>query len=483
MRVLLAIPPYDFRDFYPEYMARKTADRSRFGLIPGATPPIGLLLIAAVLRQAGHEVFFLDGVYATEEDFHRVMRVHEIELVGLLMMGYGWNTSQSFLLRLKDGFPAIPIVVGGPWPDVMQKECLEQNPAVDFAAAGDGEYIMRDLVACVERKGDLSAVRGIAWRDGGAVRVNPKAALIYDLDALPFPARDLVDMAKYAPSIGHYHRLPATTMMGQRGCKHECIFCHTNTWMRHGERYRSAANVVDEMQELEERYGVRDILFWDNNLTEDYDGIHTRCEEILRRDLSVIWSGNTRSDTLDLPTARLLRRSGCWKLLIGIESGVQKNLDTLKKGETLEQIERGVRICQQVGIRVFATVMFGIPGETYEEGLETIEFAKKLNADYTKFFTIGVHPGTALHDMADRYGTCLGHAQSQSHQSSGFVPNTMTKAQLDELIHRANRSFYMRPAYIAMKLRTMRSPTDLYQNVVGFRAYSRAVFAERAARA
>jgi len=394
------------------------------------------------------------------------------------MMGFGWSRSQDFLRNVKTACPDVHISVGGPWPDTMQRECLKENPAVDSSAAGDGEYIARDLVKCLESGGDLASVKGIAWRNGNQIVVNPQAPLIHDLDAVPFPARDLIELHRYRPSIGHYHRLPATTMIGQRGCKHKCIFCHTNSWMRHGERYRSPMNVVDEMEDLEQRYGVRDILFWDNNLTEDYDSINTRCEEISRRGLNVIWSGNTRADSLDRATARAMKRAGCWKLLIGIESGVQKNLDTLQKGETLEQTERAVRLCQEVGIRVFATFIFGIPGETYDEGLKTIDYAIKLNADYTKFNTMAVHPGTALHDNMDHFGTCLGNTDSQSHHLAGFIPHTMTREQLTTLFHKANRSFYMRPKYILHKLRSTNSLEDLKQNIRGFRSYSRAFLEE-----
>ena len=391
MRVLLALPPYDFRDFYPEYMARKTkvAEGKGFGLIPGATAPLGLLYIAAVLRDSGHDVTFMDGVFSSEGQMLGFIKREEIELLGCMMMGYGWFGSQEFLRRVKEVRPETTIVVGGPWPDVRQSECLEQNEAVDFAVAGDGEYILRDLIRCLEEGGDPTSVPGLAWREGGEIRRSPPAPLIEDLDGVPFPARELIDTRRYSPAIGHYLRQPCSTMIGQRGCGHRCIFCHTNTPMRTYERYRSPNNVVDEMEELEHRYGTRDILFWDNNLTENLKNISERCEEKLRRGLKVIWSGNTRCDTLDEETAKLMHRAGCWKLLIGIESGVQRNLDTLQKNETVEGIERGVRICQKVGIRVFATFIFGIPGETYEDGLESIEFAKKLNADYVKFFTLG----------------------------------------------------------------------------------------------
>ncbi|MFT7622545.1 MAG: anaerobic magnesium-protoporphyrin IX monomethyl ester cyclase [Myxococcota bacterium] len=476
MRVLLGIPPYDFREFYPEYAAKKLGKGQ---LIPGATPPLGLLYIAAVLRAAGHDVIFLDGIRAEAEDFVEAIRTKDVGLTCLLMTGFAWARSQDFMRDLKEACPDTPIAVGGPWPDTMQKQCLEENPAVDFAGAGDGEYIVRELVACLENGGNVSDVKGIAWRtDDGMIIVNDRAPLIYELDEVPFPARDLLDINEYAPSIGHYHRLPATTMIGQRGCRHKCIFCHTNTWMRHGERYRSPENVVDEMMYLEKAYGVRDILFWDNNITENYESIRRRCELLIERGSKLIWSGNSRADTLDLDTAKLMKRAGCWKLLIGVESGVQKNLDELKKGETVASIERAIKICKQVGIRVFATFIFGVPGETFEDGLKTIEFAKRLSPDYAKFNTMAAHPGTALHDTMDYYGTCLGDVESQSHHTAGFVPHTMTQVELQTLFHRANRAFYMRPRYWAYKLSTLRSLGDLKQNVRGFRAYSGAIFSE-----
>jgi anaerobic magnesium-protoporphyrin IX monomethyl ester cyclase len=473
VRVLLGLPPYDFRDFYPEYMARKGRGGDRFGLIPGATAPLGLLYIASTLEQAGHEVLFLDGIFEDEAAFHETIERSEVELLGLLMMGYGWHKAQGFMQRTKERFADLPIVIGGPWPDVMQRECLVENAAIDYAASGDGEPIMLELVRCLERGGDVRDVRGLAWRDGDDVVVNPRAELVTDLDALPFPARHLIDVRRYSPAIGHYHRSPCTTMIGQRGCRNHCIFCHTNTWMRHGERFRSAGNVVDEMELLQDRHGVRDILFWDNNLTQVRDVIHARCEEMLRRDLSVIWSGNTRSDTLDLPTAKLMKRAGCWKLLIGFESGNQVDLDVLQKHETLAQMERAARICRQAGIRIFATFIFGIPGQTFEDGLRTIDFAKRIGADYTKFFTMGVHPGTALARDLDLHGTCLGNGDDQSHLGAGFVPHSMTREQLSELVVRANRAFYLRPSYLLYKLRTMRNLEDLRQNLRGFQAFTR----------
>ena len=118
-----------------------------------------------MLRESGHEVSFLDGIHADEDEFVRLVHREGIELIGLLMMGWGWSQAGGFLRRLKEEAPDTRIAVGGPWPDVMQRQCLEESEAVDFAGAGDGENVMRDLVACLEARGDLANVRGIAWRE------------------------------------------------------------------------------------------------------------------------------------------------------------------------------------------------------------------------------------------------------------------------------------------------------------------------------
>ncbi|MGD9015528.1 MAG: radical SAM protein, partial [Candidatus Omnitrophota bacterium] len=291
-----------------------------------------------------------------------------------------------------------------------------------------------------------------------------------NLDKLPFPARELIDLKRYCPSIGFYKRLPNATIVGSRGCNYNCLFCHTQT-MGRKVRYRSAENIINEIKEVIREYKVRDILFWDNNLTGDKERIFKLCQEILKQHIKISWSGNTRADTVDEGTLKMMKKAGCRRLLLGVESGVQKNLNMLRKGETLEQIEQAVKLCKRIGIEIFATFMFAIPGETYEQGLLTIKFACRLNPEYAKFFTLACHPGTDLYQNIIKYGTLVSFTAGQSHQNAGFIPYTMKREEVKKLLNMAYRRFYLRVGYILMKILKIRSFEDLRQDIRGFWAF------------
>ncbi len=471
MNVLLAVPPYQFSEFYPSYMARKTKIDKGFGLIPGASEPLGLLYIASALKQDGHKVWILDGLFNSTSDFIGFIRENNPDILGITVFSFAWEKTKLFLAELKKHFPGLLTIAGGPFPVAWQERCLQECPELDFVCSGEGEYIMQKLCRCFDNRSDFGGIKGIIWRDKeNRVIKNEFAPLIDNLDDLPFPAREMVDVKKYIPSIGFYKRLPNATIAGSRGCNYNCLFCHTQT-MGYKVRSRSPMNIFLEIEELVKKYGIKDIVFWDNNLTEDKERITQLCEKITKHRIKITWSGNTRADTVDTETLKVMRKAGCRRLLLGIESGVQKNLDILRKGETLGQIEHAVKLCKKLDIETFATFIFGIPGETYGEGLETVKFSCKLNPDYAKFFSLACHPGTNLYRDLDKYGAMVSFADSQSHQNAGFVPYTMRREDIKKLLNLAYRTYYLRFRYILMKLIKIRSIEDLRQDIRGFLAF------------
>jgi radical SAM superfamily enzyme YgiQ (UPF0313 family) len=471
MKILLAVPPYNFAEFYPSYMARKTKIDKGFGLVPGVTEPLGLLYIASLLKNDGHRVWVIDSIFSSTKDLIKFVYEKEPALLGITVMSFSWEKAKAFLFKIKQHFPGLLTIVGGPFPTAWQERCLQECPSVDFVCIGEGEYVMQQLCSCLEGKRDLNKIKGLVWRNkSGRIINNGYAAPIENLDELPFPARELIDIRKYIPSIGYYKRLPNAAIVGSRGCSYNCLFCHTQT-MGSRTRYRGPINVMDEIKELINKYKVKDILFWDNNLTENKERIHLLCQEILRARIKIAWSGNTRADTVDAEILRMMKKSGCRRLLLGVESGVQKNLDVLRKKETLSQIKNTVRLCKSIGIEIFATFIFGIPGETYDEALRTIKFACRLNPEYAKFFTLGCHPGTDLYKNLKQYGTIWSFKDAQSHNNAGFVPFTMEREELKELLDLAYRRFYLRRRYILMKISKIRSIEDLQQDIRGFLAF------------
>ncbi len=164
---------------------------------------------------------------------------------------------------------------------------------------------------------------------------------------------------------------------------------------------------------------------------------------------------------------KAMAEAGCWCILYGIETGVPKNQKTIKKNLDLSRVEETIRLTDKYGIKTFATFILGIPGETYDEGVQTIEFAKKINAFYTEFFTFTPFPGSPVYDDIEKYGRMSSSLADIGMHRMGFVPHTMTKEQLSKLCSTAYRSVYMRPKYVLRLLFSIRSWVDVKHIIKG----------------
>ncbi|HLC63575.1 MAG TPA: radical SAM protein [Candidatus Nanoarchaeia archaeon] len=473
MRILLITPPYSFQETYSPFLNKRSWFDKGFGLISGVTPPLGILYIAAALRKEGHNVFVKDGAFESFQDMQKALRIHSPELVGVSATGFSWELCKKMVGLFKKEFPDVYFLAGGSLPDAYKERCLAECPELDFAAFGDGEHILRDLCDALEKQRDLRNVKGLAFRLHGNIVRTREMPLIQDLDVLPWPARDLIDLKKYCPGIGNYLKLPNTTIMGSRGCPYRCTFCHI-TILPSPARYRNPGGVADEMEFLIGKYKIKDFLFWDNGLTDNKKWIYGLCKEIRMRNLDVVWSGNARVGAVNLELLKEMKKAGCWRLLYGLESGVQKNMDILNKGQTLRQVVEGVAATHKSGIMSFGSFIFGIPGETFQEGLKTIDFACKLDLDFAKFNTMGAHPGTLLSREIEKYGKVVSFQDSQTQEKGGFVPYTMREEELERLMHIAHRRFYLRGEYVLKRLRKTQGIDALHQNIRGALAFMHA---------
>jgi len=333
-----------------------------------------------------------------------------------------------------------------------------------MAFLGEGEYASCEVVDALEKGGDLAGVAGLVYRDSqsGEVVTNQPRPLIEDLDGLPFPARrllgDNIKLCSLPP--GGYRKKPVAHLIGSRGCTNRCIYCfHLERERR--IRYRSPENMIEEMDECVHRYGFREIRFLDDNFTGDRQRVLRFCELLRRRGNKIPWYVSSRIDTVDREMLVEMRKAGCWALLYGIESGVQKNLDTLGKNVTLDQVRRAVAHTRAAGIKMFTPFMFGIPGETFEEGLETIRFAMELDPHYANFNTITPFPGTELWDNVDKYGTMSTDRDRLTFQGSAFLPHSMSAEEIEKLRQIAFRRFYSRPGFMVRWLLQVRTLDDV----------------------
>ncbi len=425
--------------------------------------PVGTLSVASVLQRAGHEVRFLNGAFMTHESILGEIERFRPGLIGIYSTTFGWNkaTKTADDLRAASSGGAF-ICAGGPYPIAAQERCLQgAGKSFDAVVTGEGEYTVLEMLERFLAGRGLDGVAGVAYRDGETIRKNPPRPLITDLDALPFPARELLgDASRYIPPPGTYRKKPVAVMITSRGCNRRCIYCFQLDKDRAtGIRYRSVGNVVAEIEHII-RQGYREIKFLDDTFAADYNRAMEICGEIRKRGLRFTWFASACVNQVDKPLLQAFKDAGCWAVLFGAESGVQKNLNTIRKGTTLEQIRAAVKAAQDAGLKVSTPFMFGIPGETFEEGLETIEFAVKLNPDMANFHAITPFPGTYLYDNLDKYGTLSDDLSDFTYQGAAFIPFTMTREQILRLRQIAFKRFYTRPSFIVKKLLELRTWND-----------------------
>lgn len=450
---MVILPSWKPDDIYPSKIAKSAVSYQH---------PLGLLYIATCLLEDGNEVELVDGAFWTHTEVLDKVGRFKPGFVGLSANASMWTKAMRTAADIKALDPSIHVNAAGPYPSAVETECLRQCEHLDSIIIGEGEKTVPELVARLEKNQTLKGVAGVAYRDGdGEIVVNQSRPLIEDLDAIPIPRRELLgDFDKYESPPGSYKKKPIAIVMTSRGCKAQCIYC----FQMKGERrirFRSVENVVQEVEELVNRYGFKEIRFLDETFTADRE----RALEIARRfkekKLKFSFYISSRVNTVDYELLRELKKAGCWAVLFGAESGVQKNLNTLRKGVTLEQAQEAVRAAKKAGLKVYTPFIIGIPGETYEEALETIEFAVELDPHYVNFHTMAPFPGTELFDNIDKYGTMSSNTDEYTFEGGAFVPHSMTREQIDEIRTIAFRRFYSRPKFILRRLVGIRSLYDL----------------------
>jgi radical SAM superfamily enzyme YgiQ (UPF0313 family) len=433
--------------------------------------PLGTLYVASALMQAGHEVKFYNGAFMAHTEIMRELETFTPEFVGLYSTAFGWDKAKKTAAAIRDMMPGVFLATGGPYPVAMQEKCLADCPELDAVVTGEGEITVVEMLDRLSSSKGLQDVQGIVYRYGGEGVKNPPRPLITDLDTLPFPARELLGEAgRYIPPPATYKRKPVAVIMTARGCNRKCLYCfQIDKHRERGIRFRSVENVMAEI-ELVLSQGYREIKFIDDTLAADYKRAMTIAKEIKSRGLDFTWFASAVVNQVDKPLLKAFKEAGCWAILFGAESGVQKDLNTIRKGITPAQIKKAVKAAKEVGLTVYTPFLFGIPGQTYADGLKTIEFALELDPDIANFHAITPFPGTELYDDIEKYGTMSEDLTDFTYQGAAFIPYTMTREEIAELRQLALKRFYSRPKFLWRKLLALRSFNDLRSAWIGIKS-------------
>ncbi len=462
MKCALIIPAWEPEEIFPTKTAASQVNYWQ---------PLGTLSVAASLQKAGHEVDFFNGSFLSHAEILDAVKTCAPGFIGLYSTTFGWPKAKKTAQDLKNILPDVFITVGGPYPIALQEQCLEDCKWVDAVVCGEGEITAVAMVDNLADGKSLYGIKGIAFREGIKIIKNQPQPLISELDSLPFPARELLGEAdSYIPAPATYKRKPVAVVMTSRGCNRKCIYCfQIDKSRKSGIRYRSVDNVMAEI-ELCLHQGYREIKFIDETIAEDYDRAMQLAGEIKARGLDFTWFASACVNQVDKPLLKAFKDAGCWAILMGAESGVQKNLNTLRKGIALSQIRKAVHDAQQVGIKVFTPFLFGIPGETFAEGLQTIEFACELNPDVANFHCLTPFPGTELYENLAKYGTVVDDLAEYTYQGAAFIPQTMTRDEIMTLRRIAFKKFYSRPRFLVRRIAGISSLNDLHVAVTGLKS-------------
>lgn len=465
MKCALVIPSWLPEELFPT----KTA-----GFQINYWQPLGTLYVAACLKRAGHEVKFFNGAFMSQYDLLQTLEDFNPGFIGLYSTTFGWNKALSTARDIKSINPEIYIAVGGPFPIATQRQCLTDGKGnIDAVVTGEGEITVSEMVDRLEAGESLRGVLGVICKEGDEIIENPSRPLIEELDDLPLPARELLgDLDDYSPPPATYKRKPVAVMITARGCNRRCIFCsqidRERKYGKRGIRYRSVENVLEEIRACLDQ-GYREIKFIDDTFAADYERAMELSKAIKSEGLDFTWFASACVNQVDEPLLLAMKEAGCWAVLFGAESGVQKNLNTMKKGITLDATRKAVKTAKKVGLRVSTPFLFGIPGETYEDALKTIDFAIELNPDLANFHALTAFPGTPLYENLEKYGNVTEDLSRYTYQGASFSPYTLSHEQIHDLRQLAFRRFYSRPRFLLRRLMQLRTWDDLQLAFRGIR--------------
>lgn len=454
MKVLLINPPQTF------YLGSEQ---------PAGNLPIGLMYIAAVLQKANFEVEILDAFMADPvirkeneativgmpfDKIKKEISATNADIVGIsgpFTCQIGNTIKISNLVKQVN--PEVLTVVGGPHVTLVSHEFLEEANNVDVVVRGEGEYAMLDIVQALESNHSFDKIEGLAYRENEKIVLTRSRPLIENLDELPYPAYDLVDMEKYlAPKNIGYRSFQnrAISMITSRGCPFNCCFCAVHLHMGKEFRAHSSEYVLDHIQFVVDKYKVKNIFFEDDNLTLDEKRFEAICDGIISRRIKIGWEtpNGVRADCLNLKLLKKMKQSGCKSVFVGVESGEQQILDNvIGKSLDLKRVIEFAKDAKEIGLKTGAFYIIGFPGETKQDMQKTVDFALKLKRDYD----VGMHLfmatpsfGTRLYEDCMKKGQISGdlawNAFAEARQPKGLpliTTNEFTPAEVKEIASKA----------------------------------------------
>lgn len=336
--------------------------------------PLGILSIGTYLQKRGYSVKLINTM--VEEDFMKqiLQEASTAKIIGFTVMTA--QVPHALMLSKKLKKFNKPIVWGGIHPDLFKEQTCK-HPAVDIVVYREGEETTYQLIKCLEKKGDLKEVLGIAYKKEGKVIINPPQPLIEINKLISDPHYDLLNLkAKFS-------KVRSLEVETSRGCPYRCTFCMNTIGWKHNWRALSAETILNLLKKLKEKYNVEIIKFREEDFFVNKQRVKDVVDGLLKRDINIKWITNARAnyfkdDYINDGFMAKMKKSGLDALYIGVESGSERLREFMKKDITEEQIYRAVELCAKYNVTCNINLMIGYPTETKKDIFDTINMMNKI---------------------------------------------------------------------------------------------------------
>jgi anaerobic magnesium-protoporphyrin IX monomethyl ester cyclase len=362
-------------------------------------PPLGLAYLAAVLKKKKVAVKILD-LNVKNTPLETYLTQEKPDIVGISAVVTNARNALNVANQIKQILPKSFVVLGGPYPSMIKTKLLVKHTEVDAIIVGEAETSFPELVKQLQYKKKLDIVRGLIFRRDNKITVNPLPKPILSLDQIPYPARKELEMGLYGENAG--------TIFTSRGCPQQCTFCSRSVF---GRRWRghSPEYVLKEIKQLMNEVGVSTLSVLDDNFTVDLERAERILDGIIAKKwkLAIYFWNGMRVDHVSKQLLTKLKKAGCTAINFGVESVDPHVMKSIKKGVNLEQIERGIKLTREFGIKANAFLMLGNQGDTSKTADKIIEFVEKVHVDGVHLSMATPLLGTKFWDWVETNGRWL----------------------------------------------------------------------------
>lgn len=475
MKILMLNPP-----FLPRF--------SRFSRSPAVTRsgtiyyPLWHAYATGLLEKEGHRVMLLDAPAdgLGKDDCYRIAKGFSPDITAVYTSTPSIYNDVEIAGGIKEILPKGITVLTGPHVSALPEESLELDKRVDIVARGEYDLTIADIAKAVEEGEGFETIKGITWRSFAGITSNPDRAFIEDLDSLPFVSSVYKKHLKIENYFYAHCRYPVVSIFTSRGCNAQCSYCvYPQQMFGRKQRQRSPENIVAEFEYIEKELPqVKEVLVDDDTFSFDQSHTMRVCELMIKKRIRIPWTAECRAN-LRYETMAMMKRAGCRLIVVGFESADNTVLKNMKKGLSIERMRLFAFEARRAGVMLHACFMAGNKGDNLGTLMESLRFAKEVNADTCQFFPLMVYPGTESYDWAKRNGYLKEKdfrrwlTPEGLHNCVVSTPELTAKNAVDFCDY-ARRKYYLGPGYLSRKFfHLIKSPRELKKTVKSAKTFAR----------